>query len=111
MKNLKLRCIVFFPIDFFFKFKNVMIVMIFYLFSNSHWISKLLPRVLPITCLRISIGWFTNIFDQKHKYIYIYIYDLIIIIVAWILASVRCELFKISKVSHLNMLLHLYLFW
>jgi hypothetical protein len=48
------------------------------------------------------MGWSIDVCDQNHRHNY-RIYILIIILNVQIVASVRCEIFKMSNVSHLTM--------
>jgi hypothetical protein len=59
----------------------------------------------PITCLATYIGYsINNILQENIKNNY-NIYILIIVITVKIVVSVKCQNFKMSKISHLNMLL------
>ncbi len=90
------------PICIHFGFK--FIFHFFQIFLVHIEISKLSHGFWPITCLGIHIWCFISIRDQKIINNYNFYY-LIIIVIARIVASVKCGVFKMSKMNHLTMFL------
>jgi hypothetical protein len=102
MKKLRLQCIETSQYkEFSFIFKNVLILVIF-----LHWNIQAFTWIFgPITCLGYQQGGLP-IFVTKNIGVHYRIYSLIIIIIAKI-CSIRCAIFKMSKVSHWTMFLPL----